>query len=157
MSSYSWMNEQTDCKVNRISYYFTFTFISGGPCHPSATQTVFWGLIFFFLLSFLFTYGKDKYFCICIINRTFLIIQQKSRVIKIWCLNQSFRVRLPFMWSKIWEHLRHNPWALRVVRGGDPILRQWPFHVVRNNSRESWVIYRVLFRVQECQELQTEM
>lgn len=46
--------------------------------------------------------------------------------------------------------------AVRVVRGGDPVLRQRPLHVIRNNSRQLGVAYGILLGKQESQELQTQ-
>lgn len=47
--------------------------------------------------------------------------------------------------------------TVRVVRGGDPVLRQRPLHVIRNNSRQLvGVAYGILLGKQESQELQTQ-
>lgn len=45
---------------------------------------------------------------------------------------------------------------VRVVRGGDPVLRQRPFHVIRHNNTQLRVTYRILLGKQESQELETQ-
>lgn len=69
-------------------------------------------------------------------------------------------IRLTVLWTPVlmnsWSSLRGRPSNVRVVRGGDPVLGQRPFHVIRRNSEELRITYGVLFGEQERQELKPE-